>query len=160
MLGRPGEAPAEGKGPAAAGRQEETVPEVEMLSSGDAAAEGGLPGRGDPTVRGRRRPSPGGVVRLLAISQQFHEVRALDTLCDRGALCLNFSRFALASPLWPSGSHHLTSDWPLSSGHSACWSCPHLPPSMTPATPSRGSCPSSSSLGSSPAQPFVDGGIY
>ena len=26
------------------------MPEVEMLSSGDAAAEGGLPGRGDPTV--------------------------------------------------------------------------------------------------------------
>ena len=113
------------------------MPAVEMPSPVMLCPRGSSQ-EGDPTCRGRHRPSLGRVVQLLDISQQFHEVRARDTLCSRRALCLNFSRFALPSPLQPSSSHQLARDclapvqWPLSmlvlpSPVTLCDTCPPFP---------------------------------
>ena len=72
----------------------------------------------------------------------------LETPCAIGGL------FVLIFPASHSLPHYglpaLTSSpvtvWPRSSGHSPCWSCPHLSPSVTPAPPpSRSSCLCSSS---------------
>lgn len=65
------------------------MPAVEMPSPVMLCPRGS-PQEGDPTCRGRCRPSPGRVVRLLAISQQFHEVGARDPLCDLGLFVLIF----------------------------------------------------------------------